>query len=489
MNIIIEKLFQVTRSVTPIFLFVWLIHFFLVPFSQPILIAFVLGTLCIIIGLSLFLVGVELAISPIGKYIGKGIAWSNKINVLILTGFLLGFIISMAEPSLTVLGNQISLVTDGTIGSFRLVFIVSLGIAVMVVIGLLRIVYGWSFLRIMLVSYSIIAVLSLFTSTEFMSIAFDSSGATTGSITVPFLLALSAGISSLKKNSVRSGEDSFGLVAIASAGAVIAVMIGNLLNPTESLSGDLAISYGFEGTVLSNLFQISQDQLGDVLLAITPIAVLFILYQIIFLKLPKRKFNRVMLGVIYVVIGLLLFLTGVNFGFMNIGSIIGFELTSGGRIGWFYVLSFGLGMVTILAEPAVSVLTAQIERVTAGALKPAFILTALSVGVGAATLLAALRVTSADLELWHLLLPGYLLIFGMSFFNPKTIVTMAFDAGGVASGPMTATFILAFIQGAAEGQEGASVLIDGFGMIALVAMMPIVTIQLFGLVYAYKKNK
>ncbi len=489
MTIIVDKLLEVTRSVTPIFLFVWLIHFFLVPFSTPVLIAFVLGTLCIIIGLSLFLVGVELAISPIGEFIGKGVARSNKLSILIIVGLLLGFMISMAEPSLTVLGNQISLVTSGAIGSQMLVIIVSIGIAIMVVVGLLRIVNGWSFLTIMLISYGIIFILSLFTSTEFLSIAFDASGATTGSITVPFLLALSVGISSLKRNTVRSGEDSFGLVAIASAGAIIAVMIGNLINPTESLSGDLAISYGFDGSIVSNLFQISQNQLGDVLLAITPIAILFIVYQVLFLKLPKRRFRRIMTGVVYVVIGLLLFLTGVNFGFMNIGSIIGFELLDGSRYIWFYVLSFILGMVTILAEPAVSVLTSQIERVTAGALKPAYILTALSIGVGSATLLAALRVTTTSLELWHILLPGYLLVFGLSLYNPKTIVTMAFDAGGVASGPMTATFILAFIQGAAEGQEGASVLIDGFGMIALVAMMPIITIQLFGLVYSYKKAK
>ncbi|GEK92115.1 DUF1538 domain-containing protein [Alkalibacterium kapii] len=489
MTIISEKLLQVTRSVTPIFLFVWLIHFFLVPFSPAVLTAFVLGTVCIVIGLTLFLVGVEIAISPIGDYIGKGIARSNKISILIIVGLILGFMISMAEPSLTVLGNQISLVTNGAIGGSLLVFIVSVGIAVMVVIGLLRIVYTWSFMAIMLASYSIILLLSLFASSEFLSIAFDASGATTGSITVPFLLALSAGISSLKKNTIRKGEDSFGLVAIASAGAVITVLFSNLINPTESLSGDLDVSFGLSGSLFFNLFEISKDQLGDVLTAIAPIAVLFILYQILFLKLPKRRFHRIMLGIVYVITGLLIFLTGVNFGFIDIGSIIGYKLMEGDQNGWFYVLSFILGMVTILAEPAVAVLTEQIERVTAGALKPVFVLTALSVGVGTATLLAALRVTSASLELWHILLPGYLLVFVLSYFNSNTIVTMAFDAGGVASGPMTATFILGFIQGAAEGAEGASVLIDGFGMIAIVAMTPILTIQLFGLADAYYKNK
>ncbi|PRY82755.1 uncharacterized protein DUF1538 [Alkalibacterium olivapovliticus] len=173
---------------------------------------------------------------------------------------------------------------------------------------------------------------------------------------------------------------------------------------------------------------------------------------------------------------------------MTIGSIIGYELVQSERYVWFFILSFILGMVTILAEPAVYVLTSQIQRVTAGAIRPVFVLTALSLGVGSATLLAAIRIVSTDLELWHIILPGYLLALTLSFFVPRTIVTMAFDAGGVASGPMTGTFILAFIQGAAEGMPTASVLVDGFGMIALVALMPIVTIQLFGIIYAIQKD-
>lgn len=488
MPILIEKMLEVTRSVAPIFLFVLMIHFFLVPFSSSLLIAFFLGTLAIAIGLSLFLVGVDIAITPIGEYIGKGVAKSNRIYVLVTVGFLIGFIISAAEPSLTVLGNQISIVTSGTIDSFQLILTVSIGIAIMVVVGLLRIVYNLSFFKIIVSAYVLILILSFFTSSEFLSVAFDASGATTGSITVPFLLALSVGISSLKKNSVRSGEDSFGLVAIASVGAILAVMISNLINPTESLTGDLPIQFGFDQSMLSAFTSIGTDQAGDVLISILPIAILFFMYQITFLRLPRKRVNRIFIGMVYVIIGLILFLTGVNFGFMSIGSIIGYELIQSERFIWFFILSFGLGMVTILAEPAVSVLTSQIERVTAGALKPAFVLSALALGVGSATLIAGIRVVSYNLELWHILLPGYVLAIILSFFVPGNLVTMAFDAGGVASGPMTGTFILAFIQGAAEGMPNASVLVDGFGMIALVALMPIITIQLFGLIYALQKD-
>lgn len=488
MNIILEKGLEVIRSVTPIFLFVMAIHFFLVPFDSAILLAFILGTLLIVIGLSFFLTGVDIAITPIGEYLGKGVAKSNKLIVLIPVGLLLGFVISVAEPSLLVLGNQISLVTDGAMSSLQLVLVVSIGIAVMVTLGLLRIVYRWTFIKVIGISYLIILLLSLFTTSEFLSIAFDASGATTGVITVPFLLALSMGLSTIEKNSVRSGEDSFGLVAIASAGAIMAVMFADILISTGTLTGDLTISFGFQETLLRSIVDISIQQMGEALLSISPIAIIFLIYHFTLLKLPKRRIRRVIMGIIYVILGLILFLTGVNFGFMNVGSIIGYELTQFDHYNWLYILSFILGVVTILAEPAVNVLATQIERVTAGALKPGFIYTALAIGVGIATLLASLRTTQFGLELWHLLLPGYIIAFGLSFFVPSTIVSMAFDAGGVASGPMTGTFILAFIQGAAQGVTDASVMVDGFGMIALVALMPIITIQVFGLVYTLQKN-
>lgn len=488
MNIIVEKGLEVIRSVTPIFLFVIAIHFFLVPFDSVTLLAFILGTMLVVVGLSLFLTGVDIAITPIGEYLGKGVARSNKLIVLIPVGLLLGFVISVAEPSLLVLGNQISLVTNGAMSSTQLVVVVSIGIAVMAAMGLVRIVYRWSFIKIVGISYLIILVLSFFTSSEFLSIAFDASGATTGVITVPFLLALSMGVSSIEKNSVRSGEDSFGLVAIASTGAIMAVMFADLLISTGTLTGDLTISFGFEETLLRSITTISLQQVVEALLSISPIAIIFLIYHFTLLKLPRRQIRRIVMGIIYVIIGLILFLTGVNFGFMNIGSIIGYELTQFDHYNWLYILSFILGMVTILAEPAVNVLATQIERVTAGALKPGFIYTALAIGVGLATLMASFRTTHFGLELWHLLLPGYLIAFALSYFVPSTIVAMAFDAGGVASGPMTGTFILAFIQGAAQGVPDASVMIDGFGMIALVALMPIITIQVFGLIYTIQKN-
>ncbi|MEC6748661.1 DUF1538 domain-containing protein [Marinilactibacillus sp. XAAS-LB27] len=489
MNILKEKFLEVIRAVTPIVVLVLIIHFLFVPLPTSSLIGFLFGAIVIVIGLAIFLMGIDIALEPIGSHMGKGIARSNKIIVVVIVGLLLGFFISSAEPSLTVLGNQIGLVTGGDITSSFIVIVVSLGIAVMVVVGLLRVVYSLSIIPILTIAYGLILLLSFFTSTEFLSISFDASGATTGSITVPFLLALSTGIASLKKSSKNSGEDSFGLVAIASTGAILSVMIVNVFSPTEELSGSLDIVMGTENGFFLDLIREIFNQIGEVIVAILPIVILFGLYQIIWLKLPKRKLNKILIGVLYVFIGLVLFLSGVNAGFMNVGSLIGYTLAAQESYGLLYILGFSLGFLSILAEPAVSVLTKQIGAVTSGAIKPVAVLSTLSIGVGLAILLSTMRLVIFDLELWHILLPGYLLAIFLSYVVPKRFVGMAFDAGGVASGPMTATFILAFIQGAAEAIPHASVLIDGFGMIALVALMPILSLQIFGLIYHLKAKQ
>lgn len=486
MTILGEKMLEVLRSVIPTVFVVGIVHLFSVRIPTDTFVAFLIGAVSIIIGLTIFLVGIDIALVPIGEHMGKGIAWSNKISVVVIAGFILGFFISVAEPSLTVLSNQIERVTSQALSSTLIISVVSIGIALMIIIGLLRIVYGFSIIGILTVVYGLILFLSFFTSNDFLALSFDASGATTGSITVPFLLALSTGISNLKKNRKESEGDSFGLVAIASSGAIISVMILNQIRPADELSGSLSLDQVTDGSVWGLYLNEASEQLLGVLMALLPIVVLFFMYQLFRLKLRKRRLQKIVMGLVYVCIGLILFLTGVNAGLMPVGSFIGYTLGSQGSYAQLSFIGFTLGMVSILAEPAVSVLTSQIEQVTAGAIKPSAVLPSLSLGVGLAILFSTLRLLFPFLELWHFLLPGYAIAIGLSYVVPKMFVGMAFDAGGVASGPMTATFILAFIQGAAEAIPQADLLSDGFGMIALVALMPIVTLQVFGLRYKMK---
>ncbi|QTJ43256.1 DUF1538 domain-containing protein [Dolosigranulum pigrum] len=488
MNILTQKFREVLQAVIPTYILVLLIHFFIVDLPKEALLAFSVGTLFIMAGMTIFLTGVDLAITPIGEQMGKGIARSNKVSIVVIFGFVLGFLIAASEPSINVLGQEIATISGGAVNAMAIVGVVSVGLAIMIVIGLLRIVYDWSLIKILISAYSLVFMMAIFTSEEFISISFDASGATTGAITVPFVLAMASGVANLKKGTSQSNNDSFGLVAIASVGAIIAVMLFNLLMPIGELTGSLSIEVDGDTSLLTRYISVFIKQLQDVLMTIMPIVGLFYVYQKFKLKVPKRVLQKIWIGSIYVFAGLVIFLTGVNAGFMDIGRIIGHRIASEAMYVELAIVGAVMGVVTILAEPATNILTTQIEDVTSGAIKRRPILIALTSGVGIAIFLAVLRMLIPGLKLWHILLPGYAIAIGLMFIVPKIFVGMAFDAGGVATGPITATFILAFIQGAADTIPTASVMIEGFGMIAMVALMPILTLQLLGFVYELKRQ-
>lgn len=488
MNILTEKFYEVLQSITPIYIIVLLIYLFVIDIPSSILLSFTVGTLVVLIGLTIFLTGVDVGIAPIGESTGKGIAQSNKVSIIVIAGFVLGFLIAASEPSVLVLGEQLETVSGGVIDGFEIVVIVSVGLAIMLVFGLLRIVFQWSLRALLLLSYGFIFLLALFTSSEFISIAFDASGATTGAITVPFVLAMAGGIASLERNSKNTNVDSFGLIALASAGAIMAVMIYNIIMPVDGLTGSLDIAVNSDISVIEQYTTIFLQQAVEVFFTLIPIVIIFWIYQKFRPTLSKYQLNRIWKGCLYVYIGLTLFMTGVNAGFMDMGTIVGYTLGAQGMHLELSIIGLIFGVVTIIAEPAVSVQTHQIESVTSGAIRRKPVLVALCIGVGLAILMAILRMIIPGLELWHMLLPGYIIALGLTFIVPNVFVGMAFDAGGVATGPLTATFILAFVQGAAEAIPNATVLGEGFGMIALVALMPILTLQLLGFIYQMKKD-
>ena len=489
MRVILSKLKEVSLSVIPITLIVLILHFTLTPLETPMLLRFLLGAVFIIVGLTIFLVGVDVGITPIGNVMGVAITKSNKIWVVVIAGLLLGFFVSVAEPDLQILAGQVGMVTAGAIPKLVIVVIVSIGIAVMLALGLARIVYNFPLHKLLAVIYGIILALALFTSPEFLAISFDASGATTGALTVPFILALAAGVSKLKKDSRSSEEDSFGLVAIASTGAIISVILMSILTKSDQLHGSIdplgPVSSDIFGPFWAKVPGVTQE----VFIALAPIAIIFLLFQKISFKLSKTAVRKIMFGMLFNLVGLVIFLVGVNAGFMEVGSVVGFKLASMSSKVPVVLVGFILGAVTILAEPAVYVLTHQIEDVTSGYIKRKVVMASLCVGVALAVALSILRILIPSLQLWHCLLPGYILAVGLSFFVPKLFVGIAFDSGGVASGPMTATFILAYAQGTASAIEGANVLVDGFGVIALVAMTPLIALQALSFIYKIRSRK
>lgn len=487
MNRLTVKLNETIRSILPIVVFVLFLHFTITPIESTILIQFLIGAAFVILGLTIFLVGVDIAITPIGEYLGRGMVLSGKSWVVLIGGFILGFIIAFAEPSLVVLADQISSVTSGSIPASLILTTVSGGVGLMVGLGALRILKDWSLRKILILSYGLIFLAMLFTSNQFISIAFDASAAVTGAIAVPFIMAIATGIANMKKDNAEA--DSFGLVGLLSVGAVLAVMLLSILTGQSDISGSVEIATEGADNISAFFLSALGLQFQEVILSVLPVAIIFGLYQLFSLKLRSQALRPIMFGLLYVYIGLVIYLAGINAGFMNVGAIIGYALASMGNYWPLLIASFVLGAVTILAEPAVTVQTQMIEDVTGGSIKSGPITATFSVGVGLAIFLAALRIIVPAIELWHIVVPGYILALILINMVPDMFVGMSFDSGSVASGPMSATFILAYVQGIAQAVPTADVLRDGFGMIALVAMVPIIAVLIFAFVYSRQAER
>ena len=489
LNTIVSKVKEVITSVLPIIVLVLLLNFTVSPIETDLLIRFIIGSFFLIIGLTIFLIGVDIGVTPLGDLTGSSFAKSNKLWIVLIGGLIVGFFVSVAEPGLLVLANQVGLVTSGEISGLTILLVVSIGLAILLAMGFLRILYNIPLYKFLMAAYLLIFILAIFTSRELLAISFDASGATTGILAVPFILSLSIGISKLKKDSEKSEDDSFGLVAISSSGAIMAVMLLDIFSNVNSFTGELELEMGAANSILEPFIKNIPAYLLESFISILPLLGILLILQKISFKLKHREFRKILTGFVFSFVGLFFFLLGVNGGFMDIGISIGSHLVLLDNKLVIIIVGFIIGLVTILAEPAVYVLTTQLEDVTSGSIKRIAILIPLAIGVGLAVALSVIRVLNPNIHLWHYLLPGYIIALLLMFLIPKLFVGIAFDAGGVATGPMTATFILAFIQGATNAYEGADLLADGFGMIAMVAMIPIITLEFLGLAYAIKLKK
>lgn len=489
MNILKENIRNNTMAVLPITIFVTILHFTFAPVETNDLLRFFIGSVLIIFGLSIFLVGAEIGVIPLGSQTGASLAKSNSLKLVIIFGIILGFFISVSEPSLVVLAEQVQSITSGKIHWLFLMIVVAGGLSIMVSLGFMRIFYKVPLYKFFLVLYPFIALLSLFSSKEYLAISFDASGATTGVISIPFIMALSSGISALKKDGKDSEKDSFGLVAIASSGAIISVLILGLFSSDNNFNTEITVSEDINQSLLSPFANIFKSSLVSSLIALVALSIILTILQSFLLKLNKRMFFRTIKGFIYTFLGMLLFLMGVNGGFMEVGMQIGKKLAEADNVIPLIIFSFILGVVTILAEPAVYILTNQVEDVTSGYVKKIEVLIPLTIGVGMAVVLSIVRMLIPGLQLWHYLLPGYAICLILMFIVPKLFVGIAFDSGGVATGPMTTTFIFAFTQGAVQGTPNADIMADGFGLIAMIALMPIITLQILGLIVKIKSAK
>ena len=472
----IEEALISALPITAIVYLMALLPFFDFDMSAAELITFTVGAVLLIVGIGLFNLGADLAMTPMGAHVGSGLSRQKKLSLLLIVCFVLGMLITIAEPDLQVLANQVSAVMNGTV----LIYTIGLGIGAFLVISILKIVFRKSLSHILMLFYMLLFALALILvvsgNESLLPVAFDSGGVTTGPITVPFIMALGVCISSILGDR-KSKENSCGLVALCSVGPILAVLVLGIFSQNE-MRYDVP-NYTVHSDILGSFLHTAGHTCKEVALALGMIVAFFLICQVLFLKLPMKRLARIAIGVIFTYVGLVMFLTGVNVGFMPIGYKMGYALAHGSEV---FLICFGLivGVLVVLAEPAIHVLNAQVEEVTGGLVSKKSMLMGLCIGVGAAITLSMIRIIF-DFSLVYYIVPGYFISLALSLFVPPVYTAIAFDSGGVASGPMTSGFILPFAIGACVSFQGAdAVLRDAFGVVALVAMAPLITIQLLG---------
>ena len=474
------KFKEAVSSVLPIAMIVLALAFTIAPLNGPTVLLFALSAAVLIFGMTLFTLGSEIAMTPMGEMVGARLSERRSLSFLIVAGFLMGAVITIAEPDLTVLAAQVPAFPNSV-----LIFSVAAGVGLFLVLGLLRIVLRKRLNQMLLVLYAIVFLLAIFADNDFLPVAFDSGGVTTGPMTVPFILALGVGVAAVRGGQ-SAEEDSFGLVALCSIGPILAVLVlAMFFDPTSSqyAAETPALLTAWED-VLPALLSAFPHYLREVSLALLPILLVFAIFQIFWLKLPARRLLRMVSGIVYTLAGLCLFLAAVNVGFLPVGYALGGRLAALSA-NWVIVpLAMLMGFFIVRAEPAVHVLNEQVSEITDGVIGKRTMLYTLSLGVAASLGLAMTRLLTG-LSIWYFVLPGYALALGMSFFVPRVFTAIAFDSGGVASGPMTATFLLPFALGAVEAL-GGNPMADAFGLVAMVAMTPLIAIQALALIYAIR---
>ena len=474
------KIKEALMSVLPVTIIVIILYFTpLVHLTNYELIVFIVSAIFLILGIGLFNLGADLAMQPMGEQVGASLMKSKKVKIIVVVCFIMGVLITIAEPDLSVLAAQVSEV----INPLALMLSVGVGVGLFLVLAILKIIFKRDLSMMLMFACASLVILS--GNGNFLSLAFDSGGVTTGPITVPFIMALGVGVAATIGGR-NASENSFGLIALCSVGPILAVLLLGI-----AMKGDIPYAdpnYEVNKDFFGNLFKTMGSVSKEVIIALSLIVVFFMIIELIFIKLPKKKLIQIGIGIAYTFVGLVIFLTAVNIGFLPIGYIMGKSIAEFHPA---FIIGFGfvLGFVVVLAEPAVHVLNKQVEEITNGGVSKRAMLLALAIGVGISICLSMIRLV-CDFSILFYIIPGYFISLGLSFFVPRMYTAIAFDSGGVASGPLTSSFILPFAIGACitlyEGPD--KVLNDAFGIVAMVAMTPLITIQLLGFKAVFVKK-
>ena len=478
-----EKIRESLSAVLPITGIVLMLSIFVIPMELGSVVMFLTGALMLIVGMGFFQLGAEMAMTPLGEGVGVQISKMKKLLTVLLTGFLMGVIITVSEPDLQVLAGQVP-----SVPNMVLIMTVAVGVGLFLALAIVRIRYKISLSMLLIVCYLALILVSMFVPKEFLAVAFDSGGVTTGPMTVPFIMAMGVGLASVRSDK-NAANDSFGLVALSSEGPIRAVLIlGCFFKPTEAAYTLTDVATVVTTQDVARVFAQGLPLYArEVLLSLVPILWVFLIFQCLTHRYHGLQIKRIIVGFGYTYIGLVLFLCGANVGFAPVGAYLGKEL-AGLSLRWILVPIVALiGYYIVKAEPAIQVLNHQVEAVTNGAISVKMMNRCMQIGVAASVGLAMLRVLTGISIQWFVI-PGYIIALVLSRLVPDIFIGIAFDSGGVSSGPMTSTFLLPLSIGVCEAL-GGNLMTDAFGVVALVALTPLIAIQLMGLVYKLKTAK
>lgn len=483
MNLVLrEKTKESLEAVLPITVIVMLLSITIAPMDIGVMALFLAGAALLVVGMGLFQLGAEMSMTPLGEGVGVQLSQTRKMGLIIIISFVLGVVITIAEPDLQVLAYQVP-----SIPNWNLILSVALGVGVFLAIAVMRIIFKIRLANLLMVLYVFMMLLSVFVPNDFLAVAFDSGGVTTGPITVPFIMAMGVGLTSMRSDK-NATDDSFGLVALCSVGPILAVMLlGIVYNPEQAAYVGVEIATVITmRDVVMELVHALPHYLKEVMVSILPVVAVFFIFQLFTKRFSRRNFIRILIGFVYTYVGLVLFLCGVNVGFAPVGSLLG-GLLAQSKYPWQLIpVGMLVGWYIVKAEPSVQVLNRQVEEVTNGAIPAKAMYNCLSIGVAVSVGLAMLRILTG-LNIYWLVIPGYAIALIMSRFVPEIFVGIAFDSGGVASGPMTSTFLLPLAIGACEA-VGGNIMADAFGVVAMVAMTPLIAVQAMGLVYKFRQK-
>ncbi len=481
-KLLLEKLKEAADSVMPITVIVAALCLFFVPMQNDLMLSFILGSVMLITGMGMFTLGAETSMTQMGSHVGSRLTKSRNLTLILVVSFILGCAITMAEPDLQVLARNVP-----DINTTVLILTVSAGVGVFLLLSMVRILFAVQLRWLLLGFYALVFILALLADRGFLAVAFDSGGVTTGPMTVPFIMAMGVGVASIRSDN-RAQEDSFGLVGLCSIGPVLAVLILGFIyhGASESTASSAVASYADTVALGHSYLEAMPDSLAEVGRALLPIVAFFLIFQVVSLHLQLVALKRILIGLLLTLFGLVLFLTGVNVGFSSLGFMLGSRLAEEQWRFLLVPLAALMGWFIINAEPAVHVLNKQVEQLSSGAISARAMGLSLSIGVAAAMALSMVRAVTGISIMWFMA-PGYALALLLTLIVPKTFTAIAFDSGGVASGPLTAAFMLPFAMGAVTSL-GGNVMTDAFGLVAMVAMMPLITVQIMGAIYMLRSR-